>query len=64
LIIVGTPKAWITMAEGILECVIQHRGTNVEKGRLRELALKIQAAQPGQSNVEGEAGGTDRSFGF
>jgi hypothetical protein len=25
-------EAWITMAEGILECVIQHRGTNVEKG--------------------------------
>jgi hypothetical protein len=32
LIIVGGPKAWKTMAEGILECVIQHCGANVEKG--------------------------------
>jgi hypothetical protein len=32
LIIVVGPKAWITTAEGIFECVIQHRGANVEKG--------------------------------
>jgi hypothetical protein len=32
--------------------------------RLREFALKIQAARPGQSNVKNEAGGTDRAFRF
>ena len=32
MIIVGGPKTWITMAEGILERVVQHRGANVEKG--------------------------------
>jgi hypothetical protein len=32
--------------------------------RLRELALKIQAAPPGQSNVEDEAGGAVGAFGF
>src|ERR1700733_10816142 len=32
--------------------------------RLRKLALKIQAARPGQPNVEDEAGGTGRAFGF
>src|ERR1700722_4882512 len=32
--------------------------------RLRKFALNIQAARPGQSNVEDEAGGTGRAFGF
>jgi hypothetical protein len=32
--------------------------------RRPEFALKIQAARPGQSNVEDEAGGTARAFGL
>src|SRR3954449_10968986 len=30
--IVGGAEAWITMAKGILERLVQHRGTNVEEG--------------------------------
>jgi hypothetical protein len=32
LIIVGGPEALITVAEGVLESLIQHSGTNVEEG--------------------------------
>jgi hypothetical protein len=32
LIIVGGPKARVAMAEGILERLVQHRGSNIEKG--------------------------------
>src|SRR3954465_165003 len=30
--IVGGAEAWITMAKGILERAVQHRGTHVEEG--------------------------------
>jgi hypothetical protein len=32
LIIVGGPEAGITMAEGVLERVVQHRSANIEEG--------------------------------